>query len=108
MAAVEWDKNGAEIQKKDSSMNLLVYTKLLKEGYTESIKEKLEMTLAVQKVGEDTWKKKDVALWQEYDQAVDPMDKWWTISDETSTGIVNLVVYDLTSMLVSGGVAGLV
>ncbi len=39
---------------------------------------------------------------------VDPLDELDNISDESWTAIANFVVYDLTSMLISGGVAGLV
>lgn len=51
--------------------------------------------------------KEGANLWNQYVQAVDPKDEWFTISDETTTGIANFVAYDLTSMLISGGVAGL-
>lgn len=108
IAEKEWSVNSVEIKKQNPSMDLATFTKEYKENYRKYVQSDLERKLAIKLIGDVEFKKQDATLWNQYNSAVDPLDEWETFSDETATAAANFVVYDLTSMLISGGVAGLI
>ncbi|MBX9809536.1 hypothetical protein K2X92_04070, partial [Candidatus Gracilibacteria bacterium] len=108
IAEKEWTTNATEIKKKNPTMDLSQYTKQLKDNYTTYIKGDIERKLAIKSLGVGPFEKSDSVLWNQYRDAVDPLDEWNKFSDETMTSIANFVAYDLSSMLISGGVAGLI
>lgn len=83
------------------------YIELLRKQYQETLKTRFQITRVIKKTDESLFIKNNKDLWENYRSAVDPKDEWFTISDESSTGLANFVCYDLTSMIISGGIAGL-
>jgi len=106
LARTEWENNQTEIKMMNPDINSVHdYLKLLVDNYTKAITHDLQGKQAIKLIWEDGFKSQDAKLWEHYNDAVDPMDKWFTISDESATSIATFVAYDLTSLLISGGAA---
>lgn len=48
------------------------------------------------------------SVWENYRDALDIKDEWFTLSDSGKTQFASFLLYDLAPMIIAGGVAGAV
>ncbi len=80
----------------------------LEDIYKANLENKLRIRYIAKTYIDEKWNSVDLSkqeIWENYKDATDIKDEWFNISDETFNFMVELAIYDLPTILVSGWIA---